>query len=100
MRLIDIVMMALIPVSIGAALLIAAVSGRLSTRARTRIQCALTFVVYPASILFFAWQALTFAASGSWVRALVFSVGAVVMAVTGLRMLRRHVSLEDQELAR
>ena len=99
MRLIDIVIMALIPASIGCALLMAAVSGRLSSQARARIQRALIFVVYPVSVLFFAWQALFFAGSGSWVRALVFVGGAVVMAVAGLRLLRRQASRDDQELA-
>ena len=96
---INVLVMALVPIAIGAALLIAALSGRLSTRTRARVQFALGAVAYPVSVIFLAWQAVSAFADSDVFRTLIYAGGAAVMALGGVRLLRRRVAGQGREAA-
>lgn len=96
---INVLMMALVPIAIGGALLIAALSGRLSARTRARVQFGLAAVAYPASVIFLAWQAVSAFAETDLFRTLIYAGGAAVMALGGIKLLRRRVARQGREPA-
>ena len=98
-RLIDMVIMALIPLSIGAALLFAAFGGRLPAGARKGVQFALAAVAYPGFTLFFGWQALTAYGEGEWSRTLLYAAAAVIMAGGGVKLVMRRLARDGREAA-